>query len=122
MPNPFMYGCIILGILLALSAAGNAYQYREHTIDSVKFGTTKQLADDIGVAAKACSDGVADLADDQKKRFAGYQAQLTAETGRIKGLQHDAINAIAARPDNPADLCGSLERYLRARKAQEMPK
>lgn len=109
----------ILGILLALSVAGNAWQYHEHTVDSVKFGTTKQLADDTKAAAQACSDGV----DALQKQGAGTRtaiiAALQGESARIKGLQQDALTALAARPDNPADLCGSLDRYLKAQIAKE---
>jgi hypothetical protein len=109
----------ILALLLALSCAGNAWQYHEHTVDSVKFGTTQQLADDTKAAAQACSDGVDKLQGQSAATRTAIIAAVQGEGARIKGLQHDALEAIKARPDDPKDLCGSIERYLKAQIAKE---
>lgn len=109
----------ILGILLLLSLAGNAWQYNKHTEDSVKFGTVKQLSDDIGASAKACSDGVENLDKDAKRRQTEILTALDSAKGRITGLQHDALDALKAKPADPADLCKSLETYWKAQIAKE---
>ena len=81
--------------------------------------TRQQLADDTKAAAQACSDGVDKLATQSSATRTAIIAAVQGEGARIKGLQHDALDAIKARPDNPADLCGSIERYLKAQIAKE---
>lgn len=106
---------VILGILLAISVAGNAWQYHEHTKDAVKFGATKQLADDTTAAAVACSTGVDNLAKAGRTRQTELMAALKGVAPQVAKLQADALEAGRAKPDDPKDLCGSLERYLKGR-------
>lgn len=103
---------IILGILLALSVAGNAWQYHEHTADSIKFGTTKQLADDTKAAASACSAGVDRMEKAGTTRQRALDAALKGIQPALEKSQRDVMDALKARPDDPKDLCGSLGRYL----------
>lgn len=113
MPNPLQILVIVLGILLALSAAGNAWQYHQHGRDLVRIGTTEQLADDTKAAAAACSRGVEDLAQAGRDRHDEVLARLAAQAGQVADLQRRSVAALNAQPADPNDLCKSLERYLR---------
>lgn len=110
---------ILLAILLALSVAGNAWQYNQHSEDMVKIGTTEQLARDTKAAADACSAGVASLETDGKKRHADLMARIAAQSGQVADLKGASIAALNARPADTADLCKSLELYLRAEITKE---
>ena len=104
----------ILGVLLAASVALNGWQYRQALGNAVKYGTTQQLAEDTKAAAGACSASVEDLAKAGEKRHLQMIAALKGVAPEVERLQRDALRAAGAKPDNPQDLCGSLERYLRA--------
>lgn len=105
---------IILGILLALSVAGNAWQYRQALEAATRYGTTKQLAEDTKAAAATCTKGVEDLDKAAKERDRRLQAALKAIQPALDNGQREVMAALKARPDDPKDLCGSLERYFRA--------
>lgn len=105
---------ILLAILLVLSVAGNGWQYHEHGKDLVKIGTTEQLGADTKHAAETCSASVDDLATQGKTRHAELLASLQAQAGKVADLKGAAIAALNAKPADPADLCKSLEIYLRA--------
>jgi len=114
---------ILLAILLFLSVAGNAWQYNEHSQDMVKIGTTEQLAADTKAAAEACSTSVDNLAKKGATQHATVLANLAAQAGKVAGLEGAAIAALNAKPADPADLCKSLELYLRGQiKAERGPK
>jgi len=114
---------ILLAILLALSVVGNGWQYREHGMDLIKIGTTEQLAADTKVAAAACSSSVDDLAKQGKTQHAAVLANLAAQAGQVAGLKGATIAALNAKPADPADLCKSLEIFLRTQiKAERGPK
>lgn len=105
----------VLGILLACSVALNAWQENRHTEASVRFGTTSQLAADAKAAAGTCSASVDKLAQAgraREKRLIGALERIAPE---VKADQLAALQALKDRPDNPQDLCGSLERYLRGK-------
>ena len=104
---------ILLAILLALSVAGNAWQYNQHSGDMIKIGTTEQLAADTKAAADACTAGVTDLETAGKRRHADLVAKLAAQSGEVSALKGAAIGALNAKPTDPADLCKSIELYLR---------
>lgn len=107
-------GYIILGILLALSAAGNAWQFHHGEVILEAKAATAQLATDTKAAAEACSTGVTDL---QKAGAARQKELVTALKGaqpKVAALEAAATVAARAKPDNAQDLCGSLERYLKA--------
>ena len=102
----------VLGILLALSAAGNAYQYHQAGKLQVRIGTTKQLADDTKAAATACSAGVDRLETAGTNRQKALDAALRGIAPKVLALQEASLLAGRAQPDQPSDLCGSLTRYL----------
>jgi hypothetical protein len=103
---------IILAILLALSVAGNGWQYHEHGKDLVQIGTTKQLADDTKLAAQTCSTSVDKLATKGETQHAAVLASLQAQAGKVADLKGATIAALNAKPADPADLCKSLAIYL----------
>ena len=104
---------LILGIVLAISLAGNAFLFhsRDNAIEE-KASAQTAMAGYKG-ASEACSKSVDTLADKGKERHVAMLAALTAEADRIKGLQHDALETMRAKPSDPKDLCASLERYWR---------
>jgi len=112
--NPLQIAIGVLALLLALSTAGNAWLFHSRDKALAAEATAQQLNADTAVAAKTCSDSVDALAKDGKARSARLGKLLGAESARIVSLQHQALDAQRAKPDNPQDLCGSLERYLRA--------
>lgn len=113
------YLVVILGVLLALSSAGNVYQYHQHTTDSVKFGTTSQLAADTKAAAGACSKSVDDLAKAGKTRQAELLKALAGVAPKVSALEAAATVAARVKPDDINDLCGSLGRYWKREIAKE---
>lgn len=119
--GPTLIPLIVLGVLLAASAAGNAWLFNSRDKALVAEATAQQLNADTAVAAKTCSDGVDNLATDSKARSIRLEKMLGAKAGSILTLQHQALAAQRARPDNPQDLCGSLERYLRSQIKAERP-
>jgi hypothetical protein len=105
---------LVLGVLLAASISGNAWLLHSRDGALQAEATAKQLNADTAQAAKACSDSVDHLAEDGKARSARLEKMIGAQSGRIQTLQRQALDAQRAKPDDPKDLCGSLERYLRA--------
>ena len=108
------YLVVILGVLLALSSAGNAWQYRQAGELQGKIGATEQLATDTKAAAQACSTGVDNLQKAAGTRQRDLLAALKGVQPQVAALEAAATVAARQKPDNPADLCGSLERYLKA--------
>lgn len=111
--NPGLLLVIGLGVAFSLSLAGNAYQYHEHGKDLVRIGTTEQLARDTRGAADACTVGVESLERAARRRQADLLGAMTRIAPAVAADQKAALAALNAPPDNPADLCGSLERYWR---------
>ena len=107
-------GLVVLGILLAVSAAGNAYQYSRALEDATRYGTTKQLAEDAKAGATACTASVDKLADAGKARQARLERALLAVAPAVRADQEAALRALTAKPDDASDPCGSLERYWKA--------
>jgi len=105
---------LILGLLLALSVAGNGWQYHEHGKDLIKIGTAEQFAADTMAAAKTCSDSVDNLAAKAATQHASVLASLRAQASQVAALKGATIAALNAQPADPADLCQSLEIYLSA--------
>lgn len=113
--NPVM----LLGILLALSVAGNAWQYHEHDKAVAAVATATQLNADTAAAAQTCTNSVDTLAKDSRFRQGRIRADVAALAPQISALQTQGNQALQAKPDNPTDLCGSLERFWRARIIEE---
>lgn len=102
---------MIMGIVLAISLAGNGFLFwsRDNAIEEKAAAVTSATAWEA--SSTTCTNSVDQLAKDGDKRHKALLGAITSETQRIKGLQHEAIAAQRARPDNPQDLCGSLLRY-----------
>lgn len=107
------YAVAILAILLALSSAGNAYQYHENGKLQGRVGASDQLAMDTKASADACTKGVDNLAKAGKTRQGELLAAMKEAQPKVAALEAAATVAARAKPDNPQDLCGSLHRYLR---------
>lgn len=104
---------IALGVALALSLAGNAWLFRRLGEAQVEIGTTRQLAADTKAAADACTVGVENLEKAARRRQADLLGAMTRIGPQVAAQQKAAIAALNAKPDDPKDLCGSLERYWR---------
>ena len=109
-----IYATAILGVLLAISAAGNAWQFQhgEGLLEAKAAAT--QLNKDTTAAAAACTAGVDRIEKAGTTRQERLEAALRSIAPRVAKLNAEAIVASRAKPDDPRDLCGSLERYLRA--------
>ena len=103
----------ILGILLAVSVAGNAWQFHHGEKLVAAKAATEQLATDTKAAAEACSASVDRLDKAGKARQGKLEAALKSVAPAIAKDQKAALDALKARPSDPANLCGSLEKYLR---------
>lgn len=103
----------IIGLLLALSVAGNLWLF--HSRDKALASAAQHQTAYEGAlgAANLCSASVNTLADESKTRHAETLKRLSAQTGRVKGLEQAAIEALQARPSDPGDLCGSLAAFLK---------
>ncbi len=103
----------VLGLLLAISVAGNLWQYHEHDVVVTRAATAEQLGRDTRAAADACTASVNNLAEQGRAQRKETLAALAALAPQIEATKRSAQLALLARPDNPADLCGSLADYLR---------
>ncbi|OHC66980.1 MAG: hypothetical protein A3H93_18120 [Rhodocyclales bacterium RIFCSPLOWO2_02_FULL_63_24] len=102
----------VVGLLLALSVAGNAWLFNSRDVALAERATFEHASKDTAVAAKACSDGVEGLAADGKKRHADLLTRIKAQAGQVAALEGASIAALNARPADPGDLCKSLAQYL----------
>lgn len=103
----------IAGIALAVSVAANLGLGHLYLGKRDELAAEKEISRQVGAAAKSCSDGVETLRKEGVARQSAVLAALAAQKGAIDGLQSRANDALSAKPDDPADLCGSLDRYLR---------
>lgn len=106
------YALAILGILLALSAAGNAWQFKRGEAMLEAKATAEQLNRDTKAAASACSAGVDRLDKAGAARQKRLEDAMATVAPKVAILQEASLVALSARPDNAQDLCGSLTRYL----------
>jgi len=100
---------VVLGLLLATSAAGNAYlgqMYLAKRDEAIKLGEQRNAAKD---SAKACSDGVDKLAKAGDAQHKAAMAAITA--ARQEALKaYGAADAERNRPQAvPGDVCASAE-------------
>lgn len=102
----------VLGVVLAISLAGNAglgFLLQSAWKDAARFESEKNIA--IG-GAKACTDSIDNLASEGKKRQQAILRAIAASAGKVDQLRAESQTALAAKPDDPNDLCGSAMRYL----------
>jgi len=111
--TPATIGLIVLGVLLAISTAGNAYFWHERDGLIQREATVQQLQRDTREAANTCTRSVEDLGKKGAERDQRLAAALSRVAPAVAADQRAALAALAAKPDDPKDLCGSLERYLR---------
>ena len=114
-----IYGLAILGILLALSAAGNAWQFHHGEKLQAEIGAVRQLATDSKAAAEACSAGVDALGKAGSDRQKALDKALSGVAPKVLALQEASLLAGRAQPSDPGNLCLSLEKYLKAQIAKE---
>lgn len=113
---------VLLGILcfaLLSSLAANAYFWHERDGLLQREATVKQLQADTKAAAQACSASVENLAQQGKVRDGRLAQALGRIAPEVRRSNEEALRALQSRPDNPGDLCGSLERFLRKSIAAE---
>lgn len=108
------YAIAILGVLLALSTAGNAWQFHRHEATIEAKAATEQLARDTTAAAQACTKGVTDLEKAGRARQGALLDALVRAQPKVAALEAAASVAARAKPDDPQNLCASLERYWKA--------
>lgn len=98
--------------MLLASLALNGWQYKQHDQAVRLEAQARQLAEDTKGAAGACSASVDQLAKDGRDRQAELLRLLKGIAPAVAENQRQAIAALNANPDNPADICGSVLRYL----------
>lgn len=101
-----------LGVALLLSGAANAWLFHERDKAIEARGVAAQLNADTRAAAHTCSTSVDRLALAGAARDGRIEAALKQVAPQVKADQAAALRALQARPDNPADLCGSALRFL----------
>lgn len=110
---------VILGLLLALSFAGNLWLFHDRDKSIMAVATAKQLNTDTKTAAATCTASIDGLAKDSKIRHKALADAIGLTGVRVAELQGQANQALQAKPDDPKNLCASLERYLKARIVEE---
>ena len=108
---------VALGILLALSIAGNVIFYKLHSRDLTKIGQLQQAALDAKSAAKACSEGVERLRKEALARDKRAAEALKAAETRAREADARADATLQERPNQP-DACAAA-RELNQRKLKE---
>ena len=110
---------ILLAIALALSLAGNAWLFKSRDVALAEGARSEQARKDTAAAATACSESVDGMAKAAARRHGEILARMGAQAGEVAELKGAAIGALNARPADPADLCKSVELYLREAIARE---
>lgn len=111
--TPFQALAAALAVMLAISAAGNAYLWSERDGLIRRDATVTQIAADTKASAASCSSSVDKLAKSGQDRDKRLEAALRGVAPQVRADLEASQRALQARPDDPKDLCGSLERYLR---------
>lgn len=110
---------VVMGTLLAVSVAGNAYFWHERDALVRKEATVTQLQADTKAAVQVCTASVDNLARQGKQRDKRIEDKLASIAPQVKLDQQEALKALGARPDDPKDLCGSLDRFRKAAEAKD---
>lgn len=109
----------LLGLLLALSVAGNLWLFHSRDRALASAAQHKTAYEGALGAANLCSASVKDLAAKSEARHAETLRRLAAQAGQVRGLEQAAIEALQARPSDPGDLCASLAAFLKTEIAKE---
>lgn len=110
---------IMVAIALAVSMAANLGLTHLWLGARDDVARAEQSYKQVDAAAKACTVGVDVLKAESDARQAAVLAALEQVRGAANRLQLSASKALAAKPDDPKDLCGSLQRYLQAQIVKE---
>lgn len=117
MPAFLLNPMVILGLLLALSVAGNGVLYKLHTGDLQRIGSLKQANKDARADAKACSDAVKKVRLETEKRDRVVAEALKGAEARALAANQQANKTLQEAPIG-GDLCAAaLE--LNRRKLKE---
>ena len=102
----------ILGLLLAISMAGNAFLGNAYLSQRDKAVTGEVKTEQATGVAQACSKGVDELAvrADERKKLAAAAMAEAKKQARTLDRQADAI--LATPPAAPGDDCASAQRRL----------
>ena len=103
----------VLLAALGLSLAANLWLFNSRDRSIAELARQDQANAQLEAVGLSCSASVDRLADDTKKRAQRLEGLLVGESARILSLQHEAAAALAARPRDPADLCGSIREFWR---------
>jgi uncharacterized protein HemX len=109
----------VLVVMLLISIAGNAYFWHERDKLLQKEATVTQMKDDIAKSAQQCTASVDRLAKDGKARDKRIEGAMARIAPSIIADQKASFAALQAQPDNPKDLCGSLDRFRRKAEAED---
>jgi len=110
MPSP----TILLAIALGLSMLANTWLFNSRDNALTEAATQRAANVQLAATGKACSDSVDKLATASATQGKRLERLITGESGRILTLQHQANDALSARPAFPADICKSVEAAMRA--------
>jgi hypothetical protein len=119
--TPILYVAAALAISIAGNVwLGSAYIEKREAIAALQASSTEQLQH-VTTAAKACSTSVDNLVREEQASRDAVADAITKNAEVQRTILTLAKRALAAKPDNPNDLCGSADRYLtqqiRARRA-----
>lgn len=109
------YVVLALVILLLLSIAGNAYFWHERDGLIQKEATVTQLERDTKANALACKGSVDELGTKTEHQKMDIIKALGGAAAGIKQHQEDSLAALAATPEDAANLCGSLLKFWQSR-------
>lgn len=110
MPSP----TLLLALALGLSMLANTWLFNSRDNALTEAATQRQANVQLKAAAEACTASVDALARASARQGTRLENLIAGESGRILTLQHQANDALAARPAFPADICKSVEAAMRA--------
>lgn len=118
------WGVVLIVLILALMAslAGNAYFWHERDGLMKEAARLDQMKRDITAAATQCTASVDALAKDGRDRDQRIVAAMGKIAPKVIADQQASFKALTAKPDNPADLCGSLDRFRKKAIAEDRAK
>lgn len=102
----------VLAALLAVSVLANGWLFHQRDKAIAADARAEQLNKDTVAAAGACTASVDKLAKDGRARSQRLDKALEGIAPAVRAEQEAADKAQRARPDDPKNLCASLERYL----------
>lgn len=111
---------VVLASALAVALLGDLWLFHSRDVALERASAQEQAVRNVQASAEACSSSVEALAKKTDDLGDRIDKRLELQGGQIRDLEHQATKALQARPDNPADLCGSLMRYWRGEISREV--